>query len=387
MRRPLLPTRPRSLRWQLVLLILSVATLLAAACGDDSDGTDAAAGTTTIAGTGTTAGSGTTEPLKVAYIPCGKINDKSWSQAGYDALVEAKAELGLDLSVSESLSPAEVEDAMRDYARRGFKVVLGHCGSFVDAATKVAAEFPDTWFEAAGAPEAPGPNTFSYDPRQEEGSFLAGVLAGSLTKSDVVGMIVAYDFPAFNRQSEAFALGARFIDPAVRARTTYIDTFEDAAKAKEAAIGQIDQGADLLYVATDQAAVGVFEASKERGTLAIAQYADQQALAPDTIVTSVLYRQGKTLIEILSAIQKGELAPSSAFKPGLAEGVGDLAPLGTFESRVPAPVKDCLAKLSAQIAAGTFDVPGVDQIGSQGSAETIDLASLGSEPACEGLAS
>lgn len=365
-------TRPNRRLRTAALAAFTVFALVGAACGSDDGESTAEASPTTG-----------DDALQVAYLPCGMVNDRSWSQAGHEGVMEAQEELGLEVSVSESLSPAEVEDAMRDYARQGYDVVLGHCGSFVDATIAVAPEFPDTWFEAAGVPEAPGPNTFAYDPLQEQGSFLAGVLAGSMTETDTVGMIVAYDFPAFNRQAEAFALGARYANPDVEARSTYIETFEDAARAKEAAIGQIDQGADVLFVATDQAAVGVFEATGERDVFAIAQYADQQELAPDTIVTSVLYRQGQTLTEILGSIQDGTIEEGAAFAPGLDEGVGDLADFGTFEDEIPDEVKSCLDELASAIAAGEFEVPGVDVLGQEGAGTDYDVDSLGSVPACE----
>jgi basic membrane lipoprotein Med (substrate-binding protein (PBP1-ABC) superfamily) len=250
------PSIDHPIRGRLVIAILSSLALLviAVGCSTSDDGSvPAAAG-------------GDKSDLKVAYLPCGKVNDQSWSQAGYEGVLEASETLGVEFSVSESVSPAEVEDAMRDYARQGYGVILAHCGSFADAASKVAEEFPDTYFEVAGVPEVELANTFAYDPKQEQGSFLAGMVAGFVTESNQVGMIVAFDFPAFNRQSEGFALGARFVNPDVEARTTYIETFEDAATAKEAAIGQIDQGADVLFVATDQAAVGVFEVrNSEKG--------------------------------------------------------------------------------------------------------------------------
>lgn len=371
---PLIP-RARGRRRGPIVAVLAAVALTVGACASTETSDSAAPSDKTG------------EALKVAYLPCGKINDKSWSQAGYEGVKEAEAKLGLEVSVAESLSPAEVEDAMRDYGRQGYDVVMAHCGSFVDAATKVSAEFPDTWFEAAGVPEAPTANTFAYDPLQEQGSFLAGMLAGFMTGTDTVGSIVAFDFPAFNRQSEAFALGARYANPKVKARTTYIETFEDAAKAKEAAIGQIDQGADVLFVATDQAAVGVFEAAKERGVEVIAQYADQQAIAPDSIITSVLYQQGSTLTEILETIQNGEMKPSSAYTPGLGAGVGDLAPFGTFETKVPDAAKQCLTAAKEAIVSGQLNVPTVADLGAEGSGSSIDPASVGTLDACFAKAS
>ncbi len=384
MPRPSYPVSRSRTRATLGVALAGALALVAAACSSDSD-SGSSSGGASAAEAPPAKGD---ETLQVAYLPCGQINDRSWSQAGYEGIQQAEAALGLEVSVSESLSPAEVEDAMRDYARRGYDVIFGHCGSFVDAATKVAEEFPDVWFEAAGLPEGPTANTFAYDPRQEQGSFLAGMLAGFLTETDTVATIVAYDFPGFNRQSEAFALGARFVNPDITARSTYIETFEDAGLAKEAALSQIDDSADVLYVATDQAAVGAFEAATERGVLAIAQYADQFEVAPEAVVTSVLYQQGDTLISIIEQIAAGELEAGASISPGLDVGVGEFAPYYAFDSAVPQAAKDCIAQVRQEIIDGTFVVPGVDELGTSGAADDIEISDVegASGHACLGVA-
>src|SRR5262245_39818593 len=84
--------------------------------------------------------------FKVAYLPCGRVNDQSWSQAGYEGILTAKKELGVETSYSESIPPADIEAAARDYASRGFNLVLLHCATFTDAGLKVAKDFPKTWF-------------------------------------------------------------------------------------------------------------------------------------------------------------------------------------------------------------------------------------------------
>lgn len=143
--------RGNHLRLGVVVVVASALLLTACGSGDENTAGDAPAAVS--------------EGFKVAYLPCGKINDNSWSQAGYEGVEEAAEELNLDVSVSESLATAEVEDAMRDYANDGYKVILGHCGSFVDAAAKVSKEFPDVWFSLPALPPeqdpTPSPTTRS----------------------------------------------------------------------------------------------------------------------------------------------------------------------------------------------------------------------------------
>jgi basic membrane protein A and related proteins len=335
-----------------------------------------AAAVVALAGGGEKKEDGASGAFEVAYLPCGRINDKSWSQAGWEGVQEAKNKLGIKVALSESVQPADIEAAMRDYASKGYKVILAHCGTFVEAAQKVAKDFPNVWFEGAGLPAAPLPNVFAYDPQQQDGSFLAGVLAGLMTKSNKVGVVAAFNFAGIVRQAEGFRLGARFVNPRVAVAVTYINSWEDTAKGKEAALSQISAGADIIYTATDQAAAGAFEAATDKGVFAIAQYADQSELAPKTLLTSVLYQQGAFLTKVIDDARAGKLEKSSAFKPGLKEGVGTLAPFRELDSQVPAKAKECLKTLQDDIIAGKVKIPGTDVMGKERAGRDIDTKSL-----------
>jgi basic membrane protein A len=350
--------------------------LATTACGDDG------ATTTTEGATTTTQASSTTEAsvgagYKVAYLPCGRINDLSWSQAGWEGVLAAKESLGLDeAALSEAVPAADIEAALRDYASRGFDVILGHCGTFASVAEQVAPDFPDAWFELSSVETSNAANAFAYDPQQQEGSFVAGVLAGLTTQSATLGVVAGFDFPAITRQVEGFRLGARFVNPDIKVLVTYINSWEDASVAKEAALAQIDSGADIIFIATDQAAIGVFEASTERGTYAIPQYFDQSDVAPEAVLTSVLYDQGASLTEIIALAIAGELADYSVFQPGVAEDVGTLASFYGLESIVPDRAKQCVDLVVAGIKDGTIAVPDTAAIGTAGSGEGIDPASI-----------
>ena len=338
--------------------------IVAVACGGDDDDGDSATAQTPA------------DDFKVAFLPCGRINDLSWSQAGWEGVQAAQEELGFELGLSESVPPADIEAAMRDYATQGFDMILAHCGTFIDGVLNLAADFPDTWFEVAGLEESPIANVFAYDPQQQEGSFIAGVLAGLTTKTNTLGVVAAFDFAGITRQVEAFRLGARFSNPDVEVVDTYINSWEDTAKGKEAALAQIDAGADVIYTATDQAAAGAFEAARENGIFAIAQYFDQSALGPETLLTSVLYQQGEFLSMVIKAARDGELADFAAFLPGLAGGVGSLAPYGALEGEVSAEAKACVDQVTADIISGEIVIPSTTLLGVVGAAKDIDPASL-----------
>ena len=301
-----------------------------------------------------------TKSMKIAYIPCGRVNDKSWSEAEYIGALAGKKALEekavqVQLDYSESLPVAKVETASRDYASRGHNPVILHCGTFAEAALRAAKDFPNTWFLVAATPLF-AKNVAAYDPAQHEGSFVMGYLAGLMTKTNRVAAIGGFDFPALTRQVEGFKFGARYANPKVKVFSTYIDSWEDAAKAKEAALAQIEGGADVVFAATDQAARGVFSAAQERKVYAIASYEDQAAMAPDTILTSVLYDTPllvkQTVLKVHDASIEGKV-----YKVGMAGGIGHFAPYYKMEKVILKEVQDKVAKLIEDIKAGRIMVP------------------------------
>jgi basic membrane lipoprotein Med (substrate-binding protein (PBP1-ABC) superfamily) len=309
-------------------------------------------------------------PLKVAYVPCGRINDQSWSQAGYEGVKAAQRELGIEVAYSESTPPADVETAARDYASKGFHLVMLHCGTFTDAGLKAAKDFPNTWFEITSANEV-GKNVFSLNLQQQEGTFLAGAVAGLTANSNKLGVVAAFNTLGFNRQIEGFQLGSRFVNPKAELFVTYINSVEDAAKAKEAALAMFDAGADIIMTATDQAATGVFRAAEERKKLVIAQYADQNAAAPKVILFSVVYRQAELISSIIRAVVNRTIK-AEIMRPGVREGVGTLIENQPLMATIPAEARECLRTLQQSFKDGKMRIPDDRVMGKQNAAKTMD---------------
>lgn len=356
------------------VVLLVVVVLTAAACGED-------AGTTTEPGptsegsvtTAEAAGSG----MKVAYLPCGRANDQSWSQSGWEGMQEAEQRFGLEeIALSEAVPVADIEAAIRDYASRDFDMIFAHCGTFADVVEQVAPDFPDTWFELTSLQTSEVANGFAYDPQQQEGSFLAGILAGLTTETNTLGAIVGFDFPAMVRQSEGFRLGARFVNPDVELIVTYINSWEDASLAKEAALAQIESGVDITFIATDQAGAGVFEAASEQGIYTIPLYRDQRENSPETILTSVNYNIPQSLAGIIELAVNEELEEFATFQPGVAEDVGVLTPFYDQESVVPERAKECADLVRQAVVDGVITIPDTAALGTDGAGLGIDPASI-----------
>lgn len=298
--------------------------------------------------------------IKMAYIPCGRVNDKSWSEAGYIGAKQGKAYLEskghkVKLDYTESVPVAKVEAAARDYASRGYSPIILHCGTFVEATLRAAKDHPNTWFLQAAATKS-AKNVAVYDPAQNEGPFVAGYLAGLMSKNGRVGAIGGFNWPILARQVEGFRFGARYANPCIKAFHTYINSWEDAAKAKEAALAQIDNGADVIFAATDQAARGAFSAAKSRKVYAIASYAPQHDLAPDTILTSVLYDLPLLIKKMVIKMDDGSLK-GVVYSMGMSEGIGTFARNPKMDKVIPASVRAKVDKLEEAIKSGKLKIP------------------------------
>jgi basic membrane protein A and related proteins len=312
--------------------------------------------------------------FKLAYLPCGRVNDQSWSQAGYEGVVAAQKELGITTVYSESIPPANIGAAARDYAAKGYNLVMLHCATFTDVGIQVASQFPNTWFEVNSATTVPK-NVISINLQQQQATFMGGVVAGLATKTNRLGSIVAFNTRGFNRQIEGFRLGARFVNPKIELYTTYINSAEDAAKGKEAALAQFDAGADVLIAATDQAATGVFRAADQRRKYVIAEFADQNAQAPEAIIASLVYNQAGVIKAIIKSVVDGT-AKGGILEPGVKEGVGTFIENAALIAKLAEDARSCLKLVQKSFDDGQMQIPGDDVMGRQGGAKEIDTRTV-----------
>ncbi len=312
--------------------------------------------------------------FKVAYLPVGPITDASWSQSGYEGLVRAKKEFTLETAYTESVPPADAERIARGYAQQGYSLVLLHGGQFVDAAQKAAQAFPKAWFCVAGG-NVSGQNVCSYDPLQQEGPFVAGALAALVSKSGRLGLVGGFAFPALTRQLEGFKLGARYVKPDIKFQEVYINTWDDVAKGKNAATSLIDSGADVIIAATDKAAQGIFAVAQERKVYAIAQYADQNSLARQAILGSIIYDLGGLVYEVTSLAYHGKLE-GKVYTAGLAKGVGEFVYNDQLKGVITPQIRAKVEAIKRDVISGKIKVPDTATLGKPGSADNIDPKSL-----------
>ena len=224
-----------------------------------------------------------------------------------------------------------------------------------DAARAVAKDYPDRAFLIGSSfkPDAAVPNFAVFDNYIQDASYLTGLIAGAMTQKNNIGMVGGYPIPEVNRLMNAFMAGVKESKPDVKFQVAFIGSWFDPPKAKETAFAQVDAGADILYAER----FGVSDAAKERKILAIGNVIDTQADYPETVVASALWHFEPTLDAAIKAIKdKSFKADDYGRYSFMKHGGCSLAPLGTFEGKVPADVMAKVKQREDEIKSGAFTV-------------------------------
>ncbi|SDD71138.1 nucleoside-binding protein [Cupriavidus sp. YR651] len=279
--------------------------------------------------------------VKVAAVYTVPV-EQQWVSRIHKALNEAKARGEIDYVFSESVSNADYERVLRQYAEQGSGLIVGESFAVEAAARKVAKDYPKIAFLMGSSGKPQAPNFSVFDNYIQEPSYLTGMIAGGMTKTNHIGMVGGYAIPEVNRLMHAFMEGAREVNPKVKFTVSFIGSWFDPPKAKEAAFAMVDKGADVLYAER----FGVSDAAKERGKLAIGNVINTQPQYPSTVVASALWNMEPTIGAALAKVKAGQFKNEDYGQYSLMKYKGaELAPLGTFEGKVPA---DLVAKVKAK---------------------------------------
>jgi basic membrane lipoprotein Med (substrate-binding protein (PBP1-ABC) superfamily) len=298
------------------------------------------------------------EAFRVALLTPGPISDAGWNALAYDGLSKIRAELGAEVSQVETKTPAEFEEGFRDYARRGFVLVFGHGFEFQQAAAAVAPDFPDTVFITTSG-NTVRPNVAPLRFMLEEATYLEGMAAGLLSKSGVVGAVGGMEIPSVKSTVLAFEAGAKAVRPDVRVLTAYIGNWEDVGAAKEAALAQIQQGADLLFHNADAAGLGVFRAAQERNVLAFGANRNQNDVAPTVVLASAVIDIPQAFLSVAREVREKRFH-ARVDKLGMADNVISLQWNDALRDRVPDTVRARVEAARQTILDGSFTAPSVE---------------------------
>jgi len=241
------------------------------------------------------------DPLKVSAIYTVPV-EQQWVSRIHKALNAAEARGDISYEFSENVANTDYERVMREYAENGSDLIVGEVFGVERAARKVAADYPETAF-LMGSSFAPDGENFSvFDNFIHEPSYLVGMAAGKATETNKIGMVGGFAIPEVNRLMHAFMAGAKSVNPDVEFMVTFINSWYDPPKAKEAAFAMIDNGADIMYAER----FGVSDAAKERGILAVGNVIDTAADYPGTILGSALWHMEATIDHAIEAVKAGE---------------------------------------------------------------------------------
>jgi basic membrane lipoprotein Med (substrate-binding protein (PBP1-ABC) superfamily) len=289
--------------------------------------------------------------FKVALLTPGPVSDRSWNGGAYEGLLRIRDSLGAHVSHIQTRTPAEFEENFRQYGMQGYQLVFGHGFEFQDAAVRVSPEFPRTVFVTTSGNTVRS-NVAGMVFGFEDASYEAGVLAGLMTRSDVLGMIGGTELPPLKSSFRAFAAGARSVNPNVRVLTSYIGNWDDASAGKEQALAQIGRRADLIFQNADAAGLGIFQAARERsGVYVFGSNSNQNDVAPEVVIGSVVIDLPKALLAVAREVRDGQFT-ARVIRLGAPSDVVRLVLNPALEQRIPAAARQTVDSVRAALIRG-----------------------------------
>ena len=292
---------------------------------------------------------GKARPIKAAAIYTVPI-EQQWVSRIHKALNAAKDRGDVTYKWSENVANNDYERIMRQYAEEGNDLVLGEIFGVERAARRVAASYPKVAFLMGSSFGPSKPNLSVFDNFIHEPSYLTGMVAGKATKSGVIGMVGGYAIPEVNRLMQAFMDGARATNPNVKFLVSFINSWYDPPKAKEAAFAMIDRGADVMYAER----FGVSDAAKERNVKVIGNVIDTASQYPGTVLASALWHMEPTVDRAIKAVMEGRFEAAD-YGPFSYMGAGG-ASLTRDDKLVPADVVAAVREKEKEITDGLFRV-------------------------------
>lgn len=294
------------------------------------------------------------DPIKVAGIYTVPV-EQQWVSRIHKAAEAARAAGTVAYTYTENVTNTDYPRVMREYAESGVQLIVGEIFGVETEAREVAAEYPNVAFLLGSSfmPDAAVANLSVFDNYIQDASYLSGIIAGAMTKSGMIGMVGGFPIPEVNRLMNAFMAGVRETRADAKFQISFIGSWFDPPKAKETAFAMIEGGADVLYAER----FGVSDAAMEKGVLAIGNVIDTQADYPETVVASALWHFEPTFDAAVAAVSGGMFkADNYGVYSTMAKGGCSLAPLGTFEGKVPEATMAMVAEREAAIKAGSFAV-------------------------------
>ena len=303
----------------------------------------------------TNASAGT--PFRVALLTPGPISDQAWNAGAYAGLMRIRDSLGASVSYVQTKTPAEFEENFHHYGSDGYDLVFGHGFEFQDAAVRVAPDFPKTIFITTSG-RMVRPNVSGMAFAFEQGAYLAGLVAAAMSKSGVIGCIGGTELPPVKSGFTAFEAGAKAVNPSIRVVVSYLGNWDDVSAGKEQALAQVGRGVDVIFQNADAAGLGVIQAARERKVFVIGANADQNGVAPEVMLGSVVIDLPHALLTVAREVKEKRFVPRVITLGADVEVViWTLNP--KISSQVPQAVLERVDSVHALIRKSKFVVPGM----------------------------
>lgn len=350
MRSPRAPRRASGRRFpRTVAAIAAIGTVmlaLAAGCGGGTGGE------------GREEGAG--DAFRVALLTSGPVSDAGWHAGAYEGLLLIRDSLDAEVRHQQTRSPAEFDEAFFEFGAAGYSLVFAHGFEYQDAAVRAADRFPGMMIVVSGGGRRAGsvvPLLFQL----EEAAYLAGMVAGGVTGTGVVGMVAGVATPPSLGTLAAFRAGAEAERPDVRVLESFTGNWDDVAAATEATVAQLRQGADVVIHNVDAAGFGVFRAVREHSTPERPRYAigmnrDQNDVAPDILLGSAAIDMPRAFLAVARARREGTLS-NAPFLASRIDGVVDFIPNPELLPSFPEGLLVRLEEARTEIRAGRREIP------------------------------
>lgn len=291
------------------------------------------------------------EPLKIAFAYVGPVGDGGWTFAHDNARKALEKEFGdkIKTSFAENVpESADAERVIRDMATQGNKLIFGTTFGYMEPMLKIAPDFKDVKFEhATGFKQAD--NMRTYDSRTYEGAYMAGIIAGKMTKSNTLGVVASIPIPEVIRNINSFTLGAQSVNPKVKTKVVWVNGWFDPPKETEAATSLMNGGADVLFQNTDSPAV--LKAAEAKGKRAFGWDSDMTAYGPKAHLASAVINWGPYYSKATKEALDGSWKGGTGVWWGVKEGAIDIV---SIAKDVPADIKTKVADVKKGLADGTY---------------------------------
>jgi basic membrane protein A len=303
-----------------------------------------------------------TRSVKAAFIYVGPTNDMGWSYAHDQGRRYVEKELGIETAYSELVAEgSQATKVIREYARQGYGVIFATSFGYMDSVIEVAAEYPNVVFEHCTGYQT-AKNVAVYDGRGYQGWYLAGIVAGGMTKKNILGYIAPYPLAEVVRNMNAFTLGARSVNPNIKVHPVWIFTWVDPVKEHAAALKLFDLGADVIARESDSTEPD--KVAQAKGIYVIGYNAYQPDVAPAALLTAPVWNWGLFYKKAIEEVAHGTWNNTPVWW-GMREGILELAPVANF---IPVTIKKSVEEKKQHILNGDFDVfsgPIKDNMGSE----------------------